>query len=224
VRARQRRYRAHSRSSRSALPVLDTPPTAQPTESTSDRRDAELVSAALRGDIPARERFVARMRCVPRILAALNSRQGRPLDDEMLADLAQDTVIVVWRKLSDYRDPGPLEAWVYGIAYLEFRNACRRQTRSRLRNVPLSPSINAVSQQESESESPPWDDIELALSHLDPEDSSVIRMRHGEDLSFDAIGARLGVPMNTAKTRYHRGLKKLREWFHQKTKQEEHPR
>jgi RNA polymerase sigma factor (sigma-70 family) len=186
--------------------------------------DAALVRAVLENDPTARESFVARMQCVSKILAALNSRQGRPLDDDTLADLAQDTVIVVWRKLPEFCAPGPLEAWVYGIAYLEFRNACRRKSRARTRQVPLSAAMRATSEQESESDSPPWDDIEMALSRLDPEDCSVIRMRHDEELSFDAIGARLGVPMNTAKTRYHRGLQKLREWFRRKSNQEEHPR
>jgi RNA polymerase sigma-70 factor (ECF subfamily) len=187
--------------------------------------EGQLVRATLAGDAPSAELFVARMRCVPRILAALNSRHGRPLDDEMLADLAQDTVVIVWRKLSEFREPGPLEAWVYGIAHLEFRNACRRRARSRKRQEPFSSATaEAVSKVDSESDEGPWDDIEMALSRLDPEDSSVISLRHHEGLSFDAIGARLGIPMNTAKTRYHRGLKRLREWLRVKDSQEEHPR
>lgn len=186
--------------------------------------DAALVQAVLKSDADACEQFVVRMRSVPKILAALNVRRNRPLDDEMLADLAQDTVVIVWRKLTEYRDPGPLEAWVYGIAYLEFRNACRHVARSRKRQMPLSDAAYAVSVQESESDKPGSNDIESALGRLDPEDSSIIRLRHEHDLSFDAIGARLGIPMNTAKTRYHRSLKALREWLRVNSNQEEHPR
>jgi RNA polymerase sigma-70 factor (ECF subfamily) len=186
--------------------------------------DADLVRAVLSSDPAAREQFVARMRCVPRILAAMNARHGRALDDEMLADLAQDAVVVIWRKLPEFREPGPLEAWVYGIAYLEFRNACRRRARARKRQLPLSEAAHAVSEQESESNEAPWNDIEVALSRLDPEDLSIIRLRHDEALSFEAIGARLGIPMNTAKTRYHRSLRSLREWLRVRGNQEEHPR
>lgn len=186
--------------------------------------DAAMVRAVLSSDPAAREQFVTRMRCVPRILAALNVRHGRALDDELLADLAQDAVVVIWRKLPEFRDPGPLEAWVYGIAYLEFRNACRRRARARKRQLPLSEAVHAVSEQESESNEGPGNDIEVALSRLDPEDSSIIRLRHDEGLPFDAIGARLGIPMNTAKTRYHRSLRSLREWLRVKSSQEEHPR
>ncbi len=192
--------------------------------SSSESSDEALVRGVLQQDPSAREQFVARMRCVPRILATLNARHGRTLDDEMLADLAQDTVVIVWRKLTEYRDPGPLEAWVYGIAYLEFRNACRRWARSRKRHVPLSDVSHVGSTQESEPDQPGSNDIELALSRLDPEDSSIIRLRHDHDLSFDAIGARLGMPMNTAKTRYHRSLRALREWLRAKSNREEHPR
>jgi RNA polymerase sigma-70 factor (ECF subfamily) len=186
--------------------------------------DAALVRAVLSSDPAARERFVARMRCVPRILAALNARHGRPLDDEALADLAQDAVVVVWRKLPEFRDPGPLEAWVYGIAYLEFRNAWRRAGRAKKRQVPLSEAVQPISEQESESVGDPANEIEVALSRLDPEDSSIIRLRHYEGLSFEAIGERLGIPMNTAKTRYHRSLRDLREWLRMRGNQEEHPR
>jgi len=186
--------------------------------------DAELIRAVLSSDPHACEQFVTRMRCVPKVLAALNIRRGRPLDDESLADLAQDTVLVVWRKLSEFRDPGPLEAWVYGIAYLEFRNACRGRARSRRRESPISAAQHSISAQDPESDDTEWNDIELALSRLDPEDSSIIRLRHAQGLSFDAIGERLGIPMNTAKTRYHRSLKVLRDWLRVKDSQEEHPR
>lgn len=193
-------------------------------DSSSESSDAALVRKVLQRESSACEHFVARMRCVPRILASLNARHGRALDDETLTDLAQDTVVIVWRKLAEYRDPGPLEAWVYGIAYLEFRNACRRWARSRKRHVPLSDVRDVGSTQESEPEEPGSNDIELALGRLDPEDSSIIRLRHDHDLSFDAIGQQLGMPMNTAKTRYHRSVQALREWLRMKGNQEEHPR
>lgn len=186
--------------------------------------DAALIRAVLSCDPDAREQFVVRMRCVPRILVALNLRHGHQLDDDEVADLAQDIVVIVWRKLPEYRDPGPLEAWVYGIAYLEFRNACRSRARSRKRELPISAAEHSISPQEPESNDAEWNDIELALSRLDPEDSSIIRLRHDQALSFDAIGARLGIPMNTAKTRYHRSLKVLRDWLRVKGNQEEHPR
>ena len=36
-------------------------------------------------------------------------------------------------------------------------------------------------------------------------------MRHVEDLPYAEIGARLGLPMGTVKTRLHRGFQSLRE-------------
>jgi RNA polymerase sigma-70 factor (ECF subfamily) len=200
------------------------PDETQPDTAKPARSESSLIRAVLAGNAAAQDTFVGRMRCVPRILSVLNARRGAPLDEHALADLAQDTMLVIWRKLSEFREPSTLEAWAYGIAYLEFRNAARRRARTRLRNVALSPDAEPISGETHETEPAPVDDIETALSRLDAEDYAVIRLRHDENLSFDAIGQHLGVPMNTAKTRYHRSLKRLREWLSQKTNQDEHPR
>jgi RNA polymerase sigma-70 factor (ECF subfamily) len=192
--------------------------------SSSPEDDARLIAAVLRGETAAREAFVVRMRCVARMLAVLNSQRGRPLDDEQLADLAQDALVVLWRELAEFRAIASVESWSYGIAYLEFRNACRRCAQSRMRHAQLRDEASRAVDEPSVPEEPGWGDVEEALARLDAEDVAVIRLRHEEELSFDAIGTRLGLPSNTAKTRYHRGLKKLREWLRVRESQEGHPR
>jgi RNA polymerase sigma-70 factor, ECF subfamily len=201
------------------VPVRDS---ARPEDPSTARpeQDAELVAAVLRGDAEAVERFIVRMRCVPRILAALNLREGRRLDRELISDLEQDTMVVVWRKLAEFHPGAPLESWSYGIAYLEYRNACRRSARAKQIQVPLAgdpPAVVGGGEHEGIG-------IEEALELLERDDARVIRLRHEENLTFEAIGAQLGMPMNTAKSRYHRGLKRLREALHARLRREEHPR
>ena len=71
---------------------------------------AELafVRAYLENPATVNERFSERMKCVPRILAALNAKMGRPLDEHDLADLSQDTVVLVLQKLDQYAAKAPL--------------------------------------------------------------------------------------------------------------------
>ena len=126
--------------------------------------------------------------------------------------------------LTEFRPVGPLESWAYGIAYLEFRNACRRNLRSRLRSSPLIDDTPAAPVVPPDPTGGLGDDVEEAVNRLDDEDALVMRLRHEAGLSFEEIGRRLSMPMNTAKTRYHRGLKRLREWMRVRESQREHPR
>jgi hypothetical protein len=75
--------------------------------------DLALANAAREGSGEARRAFAERMACVPRMLATLNARIGRPLTAHDVEDLAQDAVVAVWRGLATYRGFSSLEAWVF---------------------------------------------------------------------------------------------------------------
>jgi RNA polymerase sigma-70 factor (ECF subfamily) len=51
--------------------------------------------------------------------------------------------------------------------------------------------------------------VRLALEFMEPEDRRVILLREWEQLQFDEIGARMGLPGNTARMRYKRALPRL---------------
>ena len=55
------------------------------------------------------------------------------------------------------------------------------------------------------------------LGELPPELGLVLQLKHIEGLTFDQIGERLAISPNTAKTRYYRGLDKLRGRLGQRT-------
>lgn len=172
--------------------------------------DGELVRRALAREPAALERFVARMGCVPRILGTRNARAGTPLDRQELEDVVQETLTAVWNKLAGYDGTASLESWVWRFCELEFLRRLRAKGRGRLvlqetlegsAHEPLAPAPRLA-----------LDDERLAegLEALDSEVGAVVRLKHYEDLTFEAIGARLGISSNTAKTRYYRGLRKLR--------------
>ena len=48
-----------------------------------------------------------------------------------------------------------------------------------------------------------------ALERLGGVEAETIRIKHFEGLTFEAVGVRLGIPTNTAKTRYYRGMLRL---------------
>ncbi len=174
--------------------------------------DLALAQRAVGGDSVALDAVIERLRCVPPILAARNAQLGRPLDDHELADLAQDTLIVIWRKLPTFAGRAALESWAYRICALELMNALRKQHR-RPRLVSSADERSPAAPELSVDRSPSAADYEhvyLGLERLGPPENEVVRLKHFEHLTFDDIAARMDISPNTAKTRYYRGLLRLR--------------
>lgn len=182
-----------------SLPIDAAPP-----------EDTMLVRSVLAQEQAAFDRFVVRMRCIPRILGSLNARIGRPLDEHELADLGQEVLIVVWRKLSEFDGKSSLESWVYRIAFYTLMNAVRSRRRRGI--VALGFEETHVAGREGERESP-WD-VELlhsALQALPEAERELLELKHFEELTFVEIGERQGISDNTAKTRYYRARVHLQQ-------------
>lgn len=173
--------------------------------------DRDLVRRTLAGDPRAEERFVRRMRCVPRMVAAKNARLGRPLGAEEVEDVAQEAMTAIWRKLENFDGRGPLEVWVYRFCFFELLRKLRnrRGLPGSLEEVgtdrePLAPEIHQAVDHEHVHES---------LERLDDDVAVILRLKHFEDLTFEALSSRLGISPNTAKARYYRGLRQLKRWL-----------
>lgn len=170
--------------------------------------DLDLVREARAGRRDAVDRFVTRMSCVPRMLARQNQRIGRALPPAELADLTQDVLVVIWKKLEGYEGRSSLETWAFRVCRLELMNGLRRTRR-------LPRSLGEGAGDDREEPAPhSHGEAEAALAGLErlgPPGSDVIRLKHFDQLTFDQIAARLGISPNTAKTQYYRGLLRLRE-------------
>jgi RNA polymerase sigma-70 factor, ECF subfamily len=192
-----------SREERAADPVFD---------SRLDERaaDIELAQRVLLNEDTAFERFLERMAVLPRILDVLNSRLGRPLNDHDLADLAQDTLILVWKKLPSFAGEATLETWVFGVARLELMNAVRKLRRRGAGAQALDTERLEAPVHDRESKLD-YAVLHEALARLDPLEADVVRLKHFDDLTFEVIGERRSISVNTAKTRYYRGIRHLHE-------------
>lgn len=183
---------------------------AKPPE-TDARDDLALVSRVMAGDVDARCEFDQRAECVPRIAAWLNRRLSRPLADDEVEDVAQNALLVLWRKLPEYEGRARIETWAFTVVRFELLNAARRQQRSRVSTVPDVAEIDRPV--EDRAELYDGDDrarLGSALAKLDEPKRVVVELKHVEGLTFPEIGARLGISQNTARTRYYRGLRALK--------------
>lgn len=150
--------------------------------------------------------FEQRIRCVPRIMAALNARRGRPFRPEEVDDLAQDTMVIAVRKLPEYEPLAPLEGWLHRLCVYEFFNALRRRDRDR-RVVSATDEVESRTAEDTDTAA--HDEVHLALEQLGGLEAEIIRLKHFEGLTFVEIAARTEASENTVKTRYYRGIDRL---------------
>lgn len=161
---------------------------------------------ALAGESAAIDALVDRLRCVPRMLADRNRRMGSPLDEGDLLDVAQETAAAVWRKLPDYAGRAALETWVYRFAYLELMLRLRR----RRRRPGSLEDVQAEPQAAAEPAAFEYEELHRCLDELPDDEAEIVRLKHYDDLTFEEVGALRSISPNTAKTRYYRGILKLR--------------
>ena len=172
------------------------------------RADLILVRRALRGNQDAHDELTRRLTCLPRILRSIAARGGARLSDSDFQDLVQDTALAIWRKLDHFDGRGALETWAYRFCTLELFEKFRSVARYRGRHTDLGEGADGPV---DGSPTDPVVDVEAALGLLEEDELDVVRLKHYEDATFERIGERLAISSNTAKTRYYRGLMKLRE-------------
>ena len=128
-------------------------------------------------------------------------------------DLTQETFIRVFRSLSNYR-PGTFEGWLHRITTNLFLDMVRRRNKIRMEALPEEydrvPADTPDPQQvfDATNLDP---DLQRALDSLAPEFRAAVVLCDIEGLSYEEIGATLGVKLGTVRSRIHRGRVQLRE-------------
>lgn len=170
--------------------------------------DVDMVQKASAGDPAAVDALLRRVRCVRRFISAKNRQLGGRLRPDEIDDAVQETLFAVWRKLPDYKGIGSFEAWVYRFSYLELLSRLRKHSR----RPQLVEEVDVPDEEAPEpAQALEYEHLYVMLDKLGPPASDIIRLKHLEDLSFDEIGERMDTSPNTAKTRYYRGMRRLRE-------------
>ena len=167
-----------------------------------------LQRIAERGDVEAfRKLFQA---YAPRVKAYM-MRQGA--DATTAEELAQETLLVVWRKAGLYSgDKGSASTWIFTIA----RNLRIDRLRKELSWVPLpeghdeEPSQDALPDQII-SENERRVRVQAALAGLPGDQHEVVLLSYIEGLSHSEIAERLGLPLGTVKSRMRLAYIKIRD-------------
>lgn len=159
--------------------------------------DDEALEYLLRSVQPSLRRFLSRV-----------------LGTSQADDVLQDVLVIVCRKLKSLHTPELFRAWVFRIASREaFRCAKKRKlyqeqltSGSELDELPM-PKVAS-----------PDDLLEelLSLDHLSAASRAVLVLHFQEELTLLEIGAILGVPVGTVKSRLAYGLTAIRKHLDEK--------
>lgn len=169
--------------------------------------DAALILAHQSGDRTAFETLVARHR--DSVMGFLVNRVG---DDA--EDLYQETWSRVGRSIDAYEDAGTFRAWVFQIARRlvidhHRRKSSRIQTVSDVTHATPSP-VDPTKPDQSLEARRLLQALQEALSDLPEPTAEVVRLRLVDGWAFRAIADHQGVSLNTALSRMHRGLNRVR--------------
>jgi RNA polymerase sigma-70 factor (ECF subfamily) len=127
-------------------------------------------------------------------------------------DLTQETFIRVFRSLASYQ-PGTFEGWLHRITTNLFLDMARRKSRLRMEGLPEDTDRlvgDGPSPEQVYSQTHLDPDLESALDELAPEFRAAVVLCDVEGLSYEEIGATLGVKLGTVRSRIHRGRQALR--------------
>ena len=174
------------------------------------RIDAALVERAVsQGDVRAFELLVRRHQGMVR--AQLRRLLG---DDAAMADdLAQDTFVIAWRRLEQFRGEARFGTWLYRIAHTRFLQHLRSR-RGQVVQVPDS-SVDEGEMPRAEGDSPALRlDLEGALRHLSADQRAALMYCVQMGLSHEEAAVVLDMPLGTVKTHVARGKARLRLLLH----------
>jgi len=127
-------------------------------------------------------------------------------DPDTAADVLQETLLAICRKLGSLRDARWFRAWAYRIA--------TRQARKRMKDasrwVTIEDGDFESADEETHVETIDRELLDRSISELSPASQVVIRMHYLDDLTITEISEALELSPGTVKSRLSYGLSLLR--------------
>ncbi len=159
-----------------------------------------LIEEAKRGGREALEKIV-RLH-----YPAIHAFCARRLGPDRASDAAQETFVTMQKSIRRYRGEAPLESWLFGIAH---RVSSRIASKSQRELAGVEAWIDPAAPSH-ENDVADRDALNRALAGLSEEHRLSVLMHEVEGRTYAEIGAILGVPEGTVKSRLHHAFSALR--------------
>lgn len=135
----------------------------------------------------------------------------RCADPAIVAEVVNDTFLVVWDKPGRYQGQGEVAAWLWGIAIRTLLHRLRPRKSVVERLTRLRQHEHVPSAEEAVLLAVEHTDVGRALQRLSPELVAVVQATVIDGLSTREAAALLGIPSGTVKSRMSRARTELRE-------------
>jgi RNA polymerase sigma-70 factor (ECF subfamily) len=162
--------------------------------------DRDVLDKVAAGDREAlRELYLIYHRRLSRFLTRFIRRH------DLIEEVINDTLWVVWRKASEFRGDSQLSTWIMGIAY---RCALRTLRGRGLDAVPIENEPLTAPDELHAAETGEW--VALAMLHLPTDQRLTLELSYGQGHSCEEIAQIMDCPVNTVKSRMFQARNKLR--------------
>lgn len=128
-------------------------------------------------------------------------------DEEEVNDLFQDILINLWKGFDSFRGESKVETWIYRVALNTCISADRKKRREGER-VPLSVDFNLY--EDTDADSRQVQQLYKRINRLGLVDRAIVLMWL-ENMSYDEIGAILGITAKNVSVKLVRIREKLKE-------------
>jgi len=133
-------------------------------------------------------------------------------DDATAHDLLQEVFVKLARQPDVLLAARDERAFLLRLAHNAAIDSFRRQTvRARKHEALGAEPVEVFAATSDPDEAEFRRQLAAALGELPPDQRAVVHLKLWESLTFDAVADLLGIPLNTAASRYRYGLDKLRD-------------
>ncbi|PRC92363.1 RNA polymerase sigma factor [Solimicrobium silvestre] len=182
---------------------MNTPVTTASEPGTNDL--ALVTRVLLNDDRHAFTELTRRHQSTVRLLLRRLTKNDHALAD----DLAQETFILVYKNLRQYRGDAKFSTWIFRIAYNSFL-AHQRSAQAKELHVEDSVQLEESSQDISSGSSDMKLDLQRAMACLSDSERAAIVQCYYQDLSHEEAAYVLDCPLGTVKTNVARAKEKLK--------------
>ena len=122
-------------------------------------------------------------------------------------DLAQETFLLAYRKLSGWRASGTFTSWLHSIAYRQFLRFQRKHGRQHVVAKPPDAGFDPTGAVDAEVL------LQQMMHRVSGEERVCLTLAYAAGMTHPEIVEITGMPLGTVKTHISRGRQKLQQWL-----------
>ncbi len=133
------------------------------------------------------------------------------LDEEVSADLAQDTMLKCYTNLSSFKGEGKFSTWMISISTRLYIDFLRKKKREKTWLDQVKRTLSRQLSWQANARGMEWSDTLADFNQLEDEVRVPILLHHYYGYSYEEVGGIMGIRPGTVKSRVHNGLNRLRK-------------